>query len=76
MVSNYASKYDQSYDGSADTSVLDQFDDASGVSDWATEVVAWAVENGIMGNGGFLNASGDIIRADAACMVYNYAIAE
>ncbi|WP_066834748.1 S-layer homology domain-containing protein [Collinsella ihumii] len=76
MVSNYASKYDQSYDGTADTSVLDQFDDASGVSDWATEVVAWAVENGIMGNGGFLNASGDIIRADAACMVYNYAIAE
>ncbi|MBM6786792.1 S-layer homology domain-containing protein [Collinsella tanakaei] len=73
MVMNYASKYDQAYEAVSGTDALDKFDDANGVSEWAEEVVAWAVENGIMGNGGFLNAQGDIIRADAACMVYNYA---
>ena len=57
----------------ADTSVLDEYDDANTVSDWAENSVAWGIENGILGNGGFLNAQGEIIRADAACMVYNYA---
>ncbi|MBM6687650.1 S-layer homology domain-containing protein [Collinsella tanakaei] len=71
MLSNYAKKYDPDFKA-ADPSVIDSFDDADGVSVWAEEVVAWAVENGIMGNGGFLNAGGDIIRGDAACMVYNY----
>ena len=75
MLANYASKYDESY-AEGDVDSLAKFDDADGVSKWAEGVVAWGVENGIIGNGGFLNAQGDIIRADAACMVYNYAIAE
>ena len=75
MLANYASKFDDDYaEGSAST--LDSFDDAAQVSGWAEKVVAWGVENGIIGNGGFLNAQGQIIRADAACMVYNYANAE
>ncbi len=52
---------------------LDGMSDAASVSAWAQESVAWAVENGIMGNGGFVSAQEDITRADAACMVYNYA---
>ena len=75
MLANYASKYDESY-AEGDVDSLAKFDDAEGVSEWAEKVVAWGVENGIIGNGGFLNAQGAIIRADAACMVYNYAIAE
>ena len=76
MVANYASKYDQGYKAVESTDALKDFDDANGVSEWAEKVVAWAVENGIMGNGGFLAPQSNIIRADAACMVYNYAIAE
>lgn len=75
MLANFTKKFDASYEA-ADTSVLDSFGDAGQVSAWATDVVAWAVENGVMGNGGFLAPTADIIRADAACMVYNYAIAE
>ena len=70
MMVNYEKKFGD-YE-QADASVLDDFDDASGVSAWATNAVAWGVENGILGNGGFLGAQNDIIRADAACMVYNY----
>ena len=70
MMVNYEKKFGD-YE-QADASVLDDFSDASGVSSWATNAVAWGVENGILGNGGFLAAQSDIIRADAACMVYNY----
>ena len=70
MLLNYEKKFGD-YE-QADASVLDDFADASGVSSWATNAVAWGVENGILGNGGFLGAQNDIIRADAACMVYNY----
>ena len=56
MVANYASKYDQGYKAVESTDALKDFDDANGVSEWAEKVVAWAVENGIMGNGGFLAA--------------------
>ena len=35
--------------------------------------MAWAVENGIMGNGGVVNATAKITRAEAAAMVVNYA---
>ena len=75
MLANYASKFDDGYaEGDVDTLV--DFDDAAQVSDWAEKVVAWGVENDIIGNGGFLAPSSNIIRADAACMVYNYANAE
>ena len=51
---------------------LDGVSDASTVSGWATEVVAWAVENGVMGNGGFVNAGANILRAEVAAMAVNY----
>ena len=47
--------------------------DAEQVADFAKDSVAWAVENGILGNSGYVAAGSTIIRADAACMVYNYA---
>lgn len=74
MLANYVQKLDSSY-VAADVTNLDEFADGSQVSDWAKEVVAWAVENDIMGNGGAIMPTANIIRADAACMVYNYAFA-
>jgi hypothetical protein len=71
MVANFA-KMVNGYKAPADDA-LAGMTDASSVSAWAEESVAWAVENGIMGNGGFVSAQEDITRADAACMVYNYA---
>ena len=71
MVANFA-KMVNGYKAPADDA-LAGMTDASSVSAWAQESVAWAVENGIMGNGGFVSAQEDITRADAACMVYNYA---
>ncbi len=75
MLANYASKYEDGY-AEGDAATLADFEDADQVSEWAEKVVAWGVENGIIGNGGFLAPSASIIRADAACMVYNYAEAE
>lgn len=75
MLANYASKFDDGYsEGSVDS--LKDFDDAAQVSAWAEKVVAWGVENGIIGNGGFLAPTATIFRGDAACMVFNYAEAE
>ena len=72
MLANYAKKFDASY-AAGDASSLDDFADGAQVSDWAKEVVAWAVENDIMGNGGAIMPGNNITRADAACIVYNYA---
>ena len=46
--------------------------DASSVSPWFTDAVSWAVENGIMGNGGKINAQSNIQRAEVAAMAVNY----
>ena len=46
--------------------------DASAVSPWFTDAVSWAVENGIMGNGGKINAQSNIQRAEVAAMAVNY----
>lgn len=70
MLSNYA-KVTGSFEV-ADGSALAELPDASSVSDWAETAVAWAVENGYMGKGGFVNAQSDIIRAEAAAMVVRY----
>ena len=51
---------------------LDSMPDASSVSSWAEESVAWAVENGVMGNGGSVNAAAQISRAEVAAMTVNY----
>ena len=72
MLANYAERFDSSFKA-ASADALDEMPDAGEVADWAKEAVAWAVENGIMGNGGFIAPGSTIIRADAAGMVYNYA---
>ena len=72
MLANYAKKFDKSYEApSADA--MDEMSDAAQVADFAKTSVAWAVENGIIGNSGYVAPGANIIRADAACMVYNYA---
>ncbi len=72
MLANYAERFDSSFKA-ASADALDEMPDAGEVADWAKEAVAWAVENGIMGNGGFIAPGSTIIRADAAGMVFNYA---
>ena len=71
MLANYAKAYG-TYEA-AGSDALDEMSDADQVAEFATESVAWAVENGIIGNSGYVAAGSTIIRADAACMVYNYA---
>ena len=70
MLANYAKKVGnfEASDGSA----LAALPDADQVSGWAEESVAWAVENGIMGNGGVVNPAAKITRAEAAAMAVNY----
>ena len=73
MLANYAKKVDQA-DVSVENAdkVLSSMSDGSSVSEWAKGSVAWAVENEIMGNAGFVNAFNDITRAETAAMVVNY----
>ena len=73
MLANYAKKVDQ-VDVSVDDAddALSSMSDGASVSDWAKGSVAWAVENEIMGNAGFVNALNDITRAETAAMVVNY----
>ena len=70
MLANYA-KLTGNYEA-ADSKVLDGFADKGSVSDWAVDSVAWAVEGEIMGNGGTLNGTGVITRAQVAAMAVNY----
>ena len=70
MLANFAKKYNSFVDVDADK-VLGEFADGASVSDWAEEVVAWAVDSEIMGNGGFIAPTAQITRAEAAAMVVN-----
>ncbi len=73
MLANYAKKVDQADVTVEDADkVLSSMSDGSSVSEWAKGSVAWAVENEIMGNAGFVNAFNDITRAETAAMVVNY----
>ena len=73
MLANYAKKVDQADVTVEDADkVLSSMSDGSAVSEWAKGSVAWAVENEIMGNAGFVNALSDITRAETAAMVVNY----
>ena len=45
---------------------------ATDFSAWAKDVVAWAKDNKDMGNGGFINGTGAITRAEVASMAVNY----
>ncbi len=51
---------------------LAKYTDGASVSSWAKTAVAWAVENGVMGNGSKLNCFGTITRAEVAAMAVNF----
>lgn len=73
MLANYAKVVDTQNTAVEDVDkVLGTVSDGSAVSGWAKGSVAWAVENEIMGNAGFVNALNDITRAEVAAMVVNY----
>lgn len=74
MLANLAKKYNSFVDVDTDK-VLGEFSDGVSVSDWAEEVVAWAVDSEIMGNGGFIAPTAQITRAEAAAMVVNSKLA-
>ncbi len=52
--------------------VLGSYADAATVSDWAASAVAWAAENGVMGNNGALMGQNTITRGEVAAMAVNY----
>lgn len=54
-----------------DPSSLVGYEDADEVSDWAMENVAWAAENGVMGNSGNLAAKSGCTRAEFVAMLKN-----
>ena len=56
--------------GNADT-ILNAYPDGGNTSPWAKESVAWAVENGIVGNAGYINPIGNAGRAEVAQIIYN-----
>ena len=58
--------------GNADT-ILNAYPDGGNTSPWAKESVAWAVENGIIGNSDYLNPTGNAGRAEVAQIIYNMA---
>ena len=58
--------------GNADT-ILNAYPDGGNTSPWAKESVAWAVENGIIGNAGYINPIGNAGRAEVAQIIYNMA---
>ena len=52
---------------------LSSFSDADTVSPWASQAVAWAVEQGILlGSDGRLNPTGGASRAEAAVMLFSF----
>ena len=55
----------------ADT-VLAEYPDGEGVTDWAADNVAWAAAEGIMGNNGSLMPTDTMTRAYCAAMAMNY----
>ena len=71
MLANYAQKFGTYQAG--DASSLADYADGSSVDSWATDSVAWAVEQGYMGKDtDTLAPANSIIRAEAAAMVARY----
>ena len=56
--------------GDVDT-ILNAYSDGGNTSPWAKAGVAWAVENGIIGNSDYLNLNGNAGRAEVAQIIYN-----
>ena len=70
MLQRFAAKYNL-YEA-ADGSALAAMPDASGVSSWAKDAVAWAVEKGYIGKGGVVDAQGTITRGMAAQILVRF----
>ena len=51
--------------------ILNAYSDGGNTSPWAKAGVAWAVENGIIGNSDYLNPNGNAGRAEVAQIIYN-----
>ena len=60
-------------DVEADADAFSKVKDSAKISKWAVDVCAWAVSEGIMGNGGYVNPQGILTRAEGAAMAYNFA---
>ena len=56
--------------GDVDT-IINAYPDGGNTSPWAKAGVAWAVENGIIGNSDYLNPNGNAGRAEVAQIIYN-----
>ena len=72
MLSNFAKLKGEDISVEDADAVLAAYPDGSAVSAWAKPAVAWAVENGVMGNGAKLDATSNISRARVAAMAVNY----
>ena len=71
MLANYAQKRGATLPSDVD-GILAGISDGPSTSDWAKASVAWAVENEVMGRGGFVNPFGTASRAEVAAMAVNY----
>ena len=72
ILANYAALNGEDISVDADEALSDA-NGADTVSSWARDAVAWAYENGVMGNNGAsLNGQGNITRAQTAAMAVNY----
>ena len=71
MLANYAQKRGATLPSDID-GILAGISDGPSTSDWAKASVAWAVENEVMGRGGFVNPFGTASRAEVAAMAVNY----
>ena len=54
-------------------SIINAYSDGGNTSPWAKAGVAWAIENGIIGNAGYINPTGNAGRAEVAQIIYNMA---
>ena len=71
MLANYA-QLSGRYSTVDTDAILAQFGDGGQVSDWARNVVAWAVSEHVIGNGGFLDPTGAVARGRVAAMAVNF----
>ena len=51
--------------------IVQAYPDGGNTSSWAKAGVAWAIENGIIGNAGYINPIGNAGRAEVAQIIYN-----
>ena len=72
MLANFAKAKGEDVSVEDADAVLAGYPDAELVSDWAKESVAWAVQEGVMGNGSAISPAGSILRMRVAAMVVNY----